>query len=129
MRKFLLPSLILALALPAAAQRVDSKQSHYRILVVDRTIVDAEGIRRPAHADGKLGWVAIFNPGSTLCLVEYTGLKHQDHDSVRNDKDPRVRVFEKGLTPPGLFKAAAVLAGFSPQDSDKFLQKVFVVVR
>jgi len=124
MRRTLLPLLFLLLTVSALAQRVDSTNTHYRVWAIDRVITDAQGIRMPAHAQGMLGFVAIYSPDGSLCLVEYVAAKHQDLDAVRRDRDPRVRVFEKPFTKRVVFETTARAAGFTQVNLDKFFVRV-----
>jgi len=129
--------LVLLAAVPLAAQRVDSTQTHVRVWVLDEVVTDAQsGRKMPAHAKGKLAFIAIYAPGEnpTRCLVEYVALKNSDLDDVRaardRDKDKadtdraKVRVFEKGRTKRSDFEAAARAAGFTNLDLDRFFVRV-----
>jgi len=93
---FLTAFLALALTapLPANAQRVDPRQSHYRIRAIDRVITDANGVRKPAHADGKLAFVAIYRGSSNICMVEYVFTNYKDFDILRADaaNDPQINI-------------------------------------
>lgn len=124
MSRWLFLLLILVLDWPAGAQRVDSTNTHYRVWAIDRVVTDAQGMRMPAHAQGKLGFVAIYSPDASLCLVEYVAARHQDFNALRQDKDPRVRVFEKPFTKRAVFDAAARAAGFTQLNLDKFFVRV-----
>ncbi len=124
MRRVLLPLFLLFLSVPALAQRVDSTNTHYRVWAIDRVITDAQGIRTPAHAQGKLGFVAIYSADGSLCLVEYVAARHQDLEDVRRDSDPRVRVFEKPFTKRAVFETTARAAGFTQLNLDKFFVRV-----
>lgn len=124
MRRVLLPLFLLVLSVPALAQRVDSTNTHYRVWALDRVVTDAQGVRMPAHAQGMLGFVAIYSPDNSLCLVEYVAAKHEDLDALRKDKDPRVRVFEKPFTKRAVFETAARAAGFTQLNLDKFFVRV-----
>lgn len=114
--------LVLLAAVPLAAQRVDSTNTHTRMLTIDRVITDEQGHRMPAHAAGMLGFVAVYAAGSDLCLVEYVALKHEDFNALRADadKDRRVRIFDKGRTKRNVFEAAVRAAGFTNVDFEKF---------
>jgi hypothetical protein len=116
--------------LPAGAQRVDPAQSHYRIRAIDRVITDAKGVRKPAHADGKLAFVAIYRGNSNICLVEYVALKHEDFDSLRTDaaNDGVIKIFDKARSRKEDVATAGRAAGFAQADLDKFFEKVFVRV-
>ena len=120
---------VLASSLIANAQRVDPTQSHYRLRVIDRVITDAMG-RRPAHAEGKLGFVAIYKGNSNICMVEYVALKYEDFNSLRADasNDPLIKIFEKARSRKEDVAAAGRAAGFAQADLDKFFDKVFVRV-
>ena len=121
---------LLIVAAPLLAQRVDPAQSHYRIRAIDRVIVDANGVRKPAHADGKLAFVAIYRGNSNICLVEYVALKHEDFDSLRADaaNDPVIKIFDKARSRKQDLENAGRSAGFAQADLDKFFEKVFVRV-
>ena len=123
---FLLLVLTLTLSLgpDAQAQRVDSKNTHYRVWAIDRVIIDAEGVKMPAHAAGMLAFVAVYNADDTLCLVEYVAAKHKDFAGLRQDKSPRVRVFEKAFTKRRAFEAVARAAGFTQLNFKKFIVRV-----
>jgi hypothetical protein len=116
--------LVLFLCGPLAAQRVDSTNSHYRLLALDRVITDEHGNKVPAHAKGKLGFVAIYNEQMTLCVVEYVALRNEDLDDARNDRDARVRVFDKARVKRTVFEAAARAAGFTNVNFDKVFVRV-----
>jgi hypothetical protein len=126
--------LILAAALPLAAQRVDSTNTHFRIWAIDRVVTDEHGHRMPAHAKGKLAFIAIYSADDSMCVVEYVALKNGDLDDVRDDKEKdknkddkdktKVRAFEKGRTKKSDFEAAAKAAGFVNLDLDKFFVRV-----
>ena len=124
MRKILFLSLLLAVVLPAAAQRVDSKLTHYRLVGVDRVITDAQGRRVPAHAAGKLAYIAIYNPAGTLCWVEYVARNHRDLDDARQDTSPGVVFHEKAFARREVVEAAAKAAGFTNVDLGKFFVRV-----
>lgn len=124
MRRLLLGLILVVVTVPALAQRVDSRNTHERRWAIDRVVLDQEGVAQPAHAQGMLGFVAIYNADNTLCLVEYVAERNADFDSLRDEKDPRVRVFDKGRTKPAVFKAAARAAGFLDFDLDKIFARV-----
>ena len=125
-------SLLVALIFVATstAQRVDPAQSHYRIRAIDRVITDAKGVRKPAHADGKLAFVAIYRGNSNICMVEYVALKYEDFASLRADaaNDPLIKVFEKARSRKEDVQTAGRAAGFPQADLDKFFDKVYVRV-
>ncbi len=123
-RGICLALLATALAWPALAQRVDSRESHFRAWAVDRVVTDAQGRKTPAHAAGKLGFVAMYSPDGSLCLVEYVAARHEDLNSLRQDTDIRVKVFEKPYTRRDVFQAAAQAAGFTQLNLDKFFVRV-----
>lgn len=123
-RAALLLTVLVIFAHAAPAQRVDSSlNSHVRIWVIDR-VTDAQGRRMPAHAEGKLGFVAIYNADRTLCVVEYVAEKYEDFDSLRADTDPRVKVFEKAKTRREVFERAVGAAGFVNFNLDRFVVRV-----
>jgi len=121
---------LLIVAAPLFGQRVDPSQSHYRMRVIDRVITDANGVRKPAHADGKLGFVAIYRGNSNICLVEYVALKHEDFDGLRSDaaNDAQIKVFDKARSRKQDVENAGRAAGFAQADLDKFFDKVYVRV-
>ena len=121
---------LLIVTAPLLGQRVDPSQSHYRIRAIDRVITDARGVRKPAHADGKLAFVAIYRGNSNICLVEYVALKHEDFDSLRADaaSDGAIKVFDKARSKKEDVAAAGRGAGFAQADLDKFFDKVYVRV-
>ncbi len=124
MRRIVWPLVLLALTLPAFGQRVDRKNTHYRAWAVDYVTTDAQGLKMPAHAAGKLGWVAMYSADGSLCVVEYVAKDYHDLDSLRRDSDPRVKVWEKASTPRQLFEGVARTAGFTALDLDKFFVAV-----
>ncbi len=126
MRAFLSSLFLLALSLPAGAQRVAGDQNHHRVWSIDRVVV-SQGVRMPAHAQGKLGFVALYGPvASGLCLVEYVSRNDQDFADLRAAAatDPQVLVFDKAFTPRAVFVTAAKAAGFTQLNLDKFFVKV-----
>jgi hypothetical protein len=126
--------LVFMAALPLAAQRVDSTNTHFRVWAIDRVVSDEHGNRMPTHAKGKLAFAAIYNADDSMCVVEYVALKNGDLDDVRNDKEKdknkqdgdktKVRAFEKGRTKKSDFEAAAKAAGFVNVDLDRLLVRV-----
>ncbi len=118
-----LPFLFL-IATPLIAQRVDSTNTHYRFWAIDRVITTADGVTKPAHADGMLGFVAIYSPDSSICLVEYVAAKYDDFEALRKDKDARVKIFDKAKTKKDVFEAAARRAGFVDLNLDKLIVRV-----
>ncbi len=122
MRRLAVLLVILVVAVPLAAQRVDSTNTHFRVWAIDRVITDDKGHKMPAHAKGKLAYNAIYNADDTMCLVEYVALKNFELDDVRKDRDKdkdkddgdktKVKVFEKAHTRKSDFVAAARVAGF-----------------
>ncbi len=82
----------------------------------------------PAHASGTgiLGFVALYSPNGSLCLVEYVAEHNSDFDALRADAaaDPVVRIWEKAFTRHSVFEAAAKAAGFTQLNLDKFFVRV-----
>lgn len=105
----------------AHAQRVDPRNTFFRAWVIDHVVVDDNNHRMPAHAAGKMGFVAVYGSGgaSSLCLVEYVAEHDADLDSVRQDKDT-VKFFDKAHTPQAAFRAVAKTVGFTDADVDRF---------
>jgi hypothetical protein len=109
----------------AQKRKVDSRLSHYRVIAIDTYAVDAKtGIRRPSHADGKMGYVVLARHKDGIhVLVEYVG-KYSDHDDIRNavaaHTDPLLAVFDKAaVQKPEMIQAAASAAGFPNVDLSK----------
>ena len=127
MRKLLSGIVLLTLTLPAPAQRVPATLNHFRLKVLDHVVVDAKGVRKPAHlTDSMLGFVAVYLPGrSNLCFVELVAQKDSDFAQLRADaaNDPQIKIFDNRSKREDV-EAAAKGAGFNQLDLDKFWVRV-----
>src|SRR5258707_1046230 len=125
MKKCISVVLVLLIAVLVSAQKrqQDLKGNHYRVIAIDRVISDAKGTR-PAHADGKIGFVAIYSPDRKHCVVEYAGSDFHAFDDLRGEvashADPQMMIFEKSAVSRGVYERIIHSAGYSDVDFDKF---------
>ncbi len=103
-------------------------ETHYRVIMVDSVIVDSvKHTRMPAHAAGKLGFVAIYSKDGLHCLVEYVSASYEDFNDVRSQvaaaNDPAIKLWEKAQMKHEDLQAAAKVAGYDV-DFKKFYVRV-----
>src|ERR1022692_4228309 len=119
-RTLVLFLLALSLGLPAAAQRVETRNTHVRMWAIDTYVLDSRGRPVPAHQAGMLAYVVIFH--KDICAVEYVAQTASAHTPLLNDlavaTDVRLKVFDRNHTKAADFLAALKAAGFPPIDLD-----------
>jgi hypothetical protein len=116
-----------ALSVPVWAQKrpVPPTESHYRVIGIDQILKDPKtGIKKPAHADGKLAFVVLaYSKDGQHCLVEYVSKNYADHNDFKSLAasaiDPQVMAFDKALVKREVYEPLLKAAGFKDVDFDK----------